>query len=84
MHEKLLNLIREIIKIDETDISVVGLFFEPVFFDKGQILEIENKPVKYLYFINSGFIRIFYNENGAQITTISIVHPDLSLLSIAL
>jgi CRP-like cAMP-binding protein len=25
--------------------------------------------VKYLYFINSGFIRIFYNEDGNQITT---------------
>lgn len=69
MHERLLNLIREIIEIDETDINTIENFFEPVFFDKGQILEIENKPVKYLYFINSGFIRIYYNENGTQITS---------------
>ena len=69
MHDRLLNLIQEIIKVDETDRIMAESFFEPVFFDKGQILEIENKPVKYLYFINSGFIRIFYNENGVQITT---------------
>ncbi|MHC0440389.1 Crp/Fnr family transcriptional regulator [Flavobacterium sp. 3-210] len=69
MHDKLLNLVREIIEIDETDIKMIQSFFEPISFEKGQILEIENKPAKYLYFINSGFIRIFYNENGARVTT---------------
>ncbi|MEG2101603.1 Crp/Fnr family transcriptional regulator [Flavobacterium sp. FlaQc-28] len=69
MYDRLLNLIREIIKTDENDVVMVQRYFEPSFCDKGQILEIENKPVKYLYFINSGFIRVFYNENGSQITT---------------
>lgn len=69
MYSKLLNLMREIIALDASDIEIVESFFEPFFCDKGQILEAENKPVKYLYFINSGFIRIFYNENGNEQTT---------------
>ena len=48
---------------------LMEIFFESVYCEKGQLLEVENKPVKYLYFINSGFIRIFYNEEGNQITT---------------
>ncbi|WPO77683.1 Crp/Fnr family transcriptional regulator [Flavobacterium sp. KACC 22761] len=68
-NSRLVNLIREIIAIDDTDMVLMENFFESVCCEKGQLLEVENKPTKYLYFINSGFIRIFYNEEGSQITT---------------
>lgn len=69
MYNKLLKLIADIIEIDESDTILVESFFEPLNCSKGEILESENKPAKYLYFINSGFIRAFYYQNGDQITT---------------
>jgi CRP-like cAMP-binding protein len=69
MYTKLLELVSEIITIDDSDAILVERFFEPVSCGKGEILEKENKIAQYLYFINSGFIRAFYNKNGDQITT---------------
>jgi CRP-like cAMP-binding protein len=69
MYTKLLELIAGIIAIDESDVILVESFFEPVSYSKGKILENENKVAQYLYFINLGFIRVFYNQNGDQITT---------------
>lgn len=69
MHAKLLELIAETITIDESDIRLIKSLFEPVSYSKGQILEKENKVAQYLYFINTGFMRVFYNQNGDQITT---------------
>lgn len=69
MYTKLLELVAEIIAIDNSDVILVENFFEPVSCSKGEILENESKVARYLYFINSGFIRVFYNQNGNQITT---------------
>lgn len=69
MYTKLLKLVTEIIKIDKSDVQLVESLFEAIDCGKGEILEVENKVVKYLYFINSGFIRVYYNQNGDQITT---------------
>ncbi len=68
-NNRLLNLVHEMIDIDNADEEMMEIFFESVNCEKGHLLEVENKPVKYLYFINSGFIRIFYNEDGNQVTT---------------
>lgn len=69
MYTKLLELVAEIIAIDNSDVILVENFFEPVSCSKGEILENESKVARYLYFINSGFIRVFYNQNGNQVTT---------------
>ncbi|KAF2335232.1 Crp/Fnr family transcriptional regulator [Flavobacterium nitrogenifigens] len=66
---RLLDLVREITTIDDSDFQIIENLFESVHCEKGELLEVENKSIKYLYFINSGFIRIFYNEDGNQITT---------------
>ncbi len=68
-NNRLLDLVRAITTIDDADIKIMENLFESVHCEKGELLEVENKSVKYLYFINSGFIRIFYNEDGNQITT---------------
>jgi CRP-like cAMP-binding protein len=65
-HIKLLHLISENTQIDEI---TVKQFFHPITAPKNTILEKEGKVPQYLYFINSGFVRIFYWEDGKQITT---------------
>jgi CRP-like cAMP-binding protein len=69
MHTKLLELVETIITIDKSDEILVESFFESISCSKGEILEKENKVAQYLYFISSGFIRVFYNQNGDQVTT---------------
>ena len=64
MYNKLLKLVTEIIEIDKSDAILVESLFETIDCSKGEILEVENKVAKYLYFINSGFIRVYYNQNG--------------------
>ncbi|MFB9065133.1 Crp/Fnr family transcriptional regulator [Flavobacterium branchiarum] len=45
-------------------------YFEPVLFPKNRILEEEGKIPGYLYFVVSGFVRLFhYNDNGDEVTT---------------
>ena len=45
-------------------------YFEPVLFPKNRIIEEEGKIPKYLYFVASGYVRLFhYNERGEEVTT---------------
>jgi len=70
MHEHLLNIISAKVKLAEKDISLCKEYFEPVIFPKNRIIEEEGKIPKYLYYVVSGFIRLFhYNEMGDEITT---------------
>jgi len=47
------------------------IYFEVCNFDKNTILEEAGKVPKHLYFINEGFIRLFYDDqNGEQVTTL--------------
>ncbi|CAI2768665.1 Crp/Fnr family transcriptional regulator [Flavobacterium collinsii] len=68
-YKKLLEFIAEKVEIDTSDLSLVEKLFEPVTYSKNNLLEEENKIAKYLYFINSGFIRLFYYQDGIQITS---------------
>lgn len=70
MHTKLIDSIAKNILLSEEDIAMCKEHFEPVLFPKNHIVEEEGKIPKYLYFIISGFMRLFhYNENGDEITT---------------
>ena len=70
MHDHLLNLISKKITLTEKDIELCKQYFEPVLFPKNRIIEEERKIPQYLYFVVSGFMRLFhYNENGDEITT---------------
>lgn len=45
-------------------------YFEPVLYPKNRIIEEEGKVPKYLYYIVSGYLRLFhYNEHGDEVTT---------------
>ena len=70
MHHKLIQLISEHTTLSELERALCVQYFEPLLFPKNSILEEEGKIPTYLYFIVSGFVRLFhYNENGDEVTT---------------
>jgi CRP-like cAMP-binding protein len=70
MHENLLKLITQKINITDNDAELCTVYFEPVIFPKNRIIEEEGKIPQYLYFVISGYMRLFHhNENGDEITS---------------
>jgi len=70
MHEKLLEIIRQQIPITDKDAELCTEYFEPIIFPKNRIIEDEGKIPQYLYFVVSGYMRLFqYNDNGDEITS---------------
>ena len=70
MHEHLINLILKKIKLTGRDTELCKQYFEAVLFPKNRIIEEEGKIPRYLYFVVSGFMRLFhYNKQGDEITT---------------
>lgn len=70
MHKKLLKYIASNITLNEKDIALIEKYFEPVLYPKNRIIEEEGKIPQYLYYIVSGYLRLFhYNENGDEVTT---------------
>lgn len=68
-HNKIVELISKKINIDRFDIELIEQLFEPVNYSKIELLERENQISKYLYFINSGFVRLYYYQDGLEITS---------------
>jgi CRP-like cAMP-binding protein len=70
MHKELLKIIAQNVTLADSDKDLCKKHFEPVLFPKNRIIEEENKIPKYLYFVVSGFVRLFhYNEKGDEVTT---------------
>lgn len=70
MHDQLLNLISQKVALTDNDKELCKKYFEPVLFPKNRIIESEGKVPAYLYFIVSGFMRLFYNNDlGDEVTT---------------
>jgi CRP/FNR family transcriptional regulator, anaerobic regulatory protein len=70
MHENLLSVIRQRVTLSDSDIDLCTQYFEPVSFPKNRIIEEEGRVPQYLYFVVSGYMRLFYyNDNGDEITT---------------
>jgi CRP-like cAMP-binding protein len=70
MHNHLINIISRQVLFSQTDAELCKEYFEPVLFPKNRIIEEEGKIPKYLYFVVSGFMRLFhYNESGDEITS---------------
>lgn len=63
------NLLAEISKRGKPtseDCENIGKFFTPVNSTRNSILEEQDKIPNYLYFINSGFMRLFYYDNNGE------------------
>ncbi len=70
MHERLINIINKTVILTDKDIQLCNQYFETVSISKNTILQVQDKVPEYLYFIASGFMRLFYcDENGDEITT---------------
>lgn len=70
MQEQLLNLISQSITLTDNDATLCKQYFEPVLFSKNRIIEEEEKIPGYIYFVASGFVRLFhYNDKGDEVTT---------------
>lgn len=68
--QKLIDFIRSKHPLEEKDEDLIVQYFEPVLFPKNRIIEEEGKVPEYLYYIISGYMRLFhYNEGGDEVTT---------------
>ena len=70
MHEELLKIMAQNVTLSHIDEDLCRKYFEPVIFPKNRIIEEEGKIPKHLYYIVSGFVRLFhYKDNGDEVTT---------------
>lgn len=72
MFDKLYNTIEKKALLSKDEKKLCENYFEPIKYARNSILEEENKKPQFLYFINSGFMRLFYyDDNGEEVTTIN-------------
>ncbi|PQA95779.1 cyclic nucleotide-binding protein [Chryseobacterium shigense] len=70
MHDKLLQFIGSDFNFNSDEIEAIKQCFEPVSYSKNTLLEEAGKIPGYLYYIVSGYLRLFYlDENGNEVTT---------------
>lgn len=70
MHDKLLQYIHSIHAFTHEETEAVKKYFEPVVFSKNTVIEEAGRIPEYLYYIISGYLRLFYmDENGNEVTT---------------
>jgi len=70
MHAPLIRLISQYVKLTDADIALCKELWEPVLYPRNRIIEEAGKKAKYLYFVISGYVRLFqYDENGNENTT---------------
>lgn len=70
MFTSLIETISTTVSPNKADIQLCESFFEPVSISKNTIIEAQNQIPQYLYFITSGFMRLFYyDSNGDEQTT---------------
>ncbi|WEK70378.1 MAG: Crp/Fnr family transcriptional regulator [Candidatus Chryseobacterium colombiense] len=70
MHNQLIRLISETTELSDLDKELCIQSFEPVLYPKNRVIEEEGKIPQYLYFVVSGFVRLFhYNDKGDEVTT---------------
>ena len=70
MHDKLLAYICSDHDCTQKEIDAVRKYFEPVVFSKNTVIEEAGKVPQYLYYIVSGYLRLFYeDQNGNEVTT---------------
>ncbi|MCV2484382.1 Crp/Fnr family transcriptional regulator [Flavobacterium sp. SH_e] len=70
MHHQLLQLIAQSVEISGRERDLCAQYFDRVVCSKNSILEESGRIPKYLYFVESGFVRLFhYNNKGDEVTT---------------
>jgi CRP-like cAMP-binding protein len=67
-YHKILNLFPEYANAENADKELIEKLFHPIEMKKGSLLVKENTIPQYLYFINTGFVRVYYYHDGEAIT----------------
>lgn len=75
MYQQLLKDIALQSKLSEFDIELCEKYFESILFPKNKVIEEAGKIPQYLYYIISGFMRLFYYDNNGDEVTIHINCP---------
>lgn len=69
-HQKIIKLITGLVNIDKFDQQIIRDVFEPVSYPAGHVLVEAGQVSRYMYFINGGYLRLYYiNQEGEEITT---------------
>lgn len=69
-HQKLIKLISALVQIDRSDMQLLREAFEPVGYCRGHVLVEAGSISRYMYFINTGFLRLYYiNQEGEEVTS---------------
>ena len=70
MHDALIRVISAHSRPDDADIALCRELWEPVSAPRNHILEEAGKKTRYLYFVVSGYVRLFYyDDEGNENTT---------------
>lgn len=70
MLSNLLNLVSQKVKLSDKDKALCEQYFEHIFVPRNKVLEEEGQIPKYIYFVLSGYVRLFsYDENGNENTS---------------
>ena len=68
-HQKIIDLLSEIVSIDNFDRDIITKNFEPVVYSKRHLLCEEGSIMRYMYFINSGYLRTYsVTSEGLEVT----------------
>ena len=69
-HQKIIRLIAGLVHIDQSDRRIIRENFEPVSYAKGHVLLEAGEIARYMYFINSGYLRLYYIDGeGTEVTS---------------
>lgn len=70
MHEQLIKIIAQKVVLTDKDIELCKQYFEPLLVPKNHLLEEEGQVPKYIYFVISGYVRLFhYDDEGNEHTS---------------
>lgn len=68
MHDRLIELAIELVGMDRFDIGLVRELFVPITARKGEVLLPADRVCASLYFVNSGVVRVFFVQDGNDVT----------------
>jgi CRP-like cAMP-binding protein len=68
-HSKLLRLISDLVKVDPADLPLIKSYFMPVSYTKGEVLIEAGQVARHMYFIDGGYLRLYYLNDGLEITS---------------
>lgn len=67
-HQKMISLLAQLVGIDDLDSAIIAQNFEPVSYPKRSVLVKDKGIARYMYFINSGYLRTYYFKDGLEVT----------------